>query len=163
VRKAYFCAKRPVCHLYSSKWSRPFIRIIEFYQDIRNFRVLERRLQPLPTEFWLDFADVVATTEGEEVTFMDWGNATVKEIKVECGVITELVGELNLEGSVKTTKLKITWLADIEELVPLSLVEFDYLISKKKVIICSLYPYLMICTSVVMPKYVILCMSIYVS
>ncbi|PWZ46201.1 Pentatricopeptide repeat-containing protein [Zea mays] len=115
--------------------NRPFIRIIEFYQDIRNFRVLERRLQPLPTEFWLDFADVVATTEGEEVTFMDWGNATVKEIKVECGVITELVGELNLEGSVKTTKLKITWLADIEELVPLSLVEFDYLISKKKALL----------------------------
>jgi hypothetical protein len=64
---------------------------------------------------------------------MDWGNAIIKEIKMENGVITELVGELHLEGSVKTTKLKTTWLADIEELVPLSLVEFDYLISKKKV------------------------------
>ena len=33
----------------------------------------------------------------------------------------------------KKTKLKLTWLADIPELVPLTLVDFDYLITKKKV------------------------------
>jgi glutamyl-tRNA synthetase len=64
---------------------------------------------------------------------MDWGNAIVKEIKTENGMITQLIGELHLEGSVKSTKLKLTWLPDIEDLVSLSLVEFDYLINKKKV------------------------------
>jgi hypothetical protein len=64
---------------------------------------------------------------------------------------------------VKTTKLKITWLADIEELVPLSLVEFDYLISKKKVFSCSLHLLLMPCTSTVMLKVIVLCMIVHVS
>jgi hypothetical protein len=90
-------------------------------------RVLERRLQPSQTESgW-------SISTGEEVTLMDWGNAIVKEIKTENGMITQLIGELHLEGSVKSTKLKLTWLPDIEDLVSLSLVEFDYLINKKKV------------------------------
>ncbi|XWS57092.1 hypothetical protein CRYUN_Cryun09bG0141900 [Craigia yunnanensis] len=63
---------------------------------------------------------------------MDWGNAIVKEIIKEDGNMTQLVGVLHLEGSVKTTKLKLTWLAETSELVNLYLVEFDYLISKKK-------------------------------
>eukprot|EP00271_Cylindrocystis_brebissonii_P015777 TRINITY_DN3878_c0_g1_i3.p2 TRINITY_DN3878_c0_g1~~TRINITY_DN3878_c0_g1_i3.p2 ORF type:complete len:121 (-),score=22.00 TRINITY_DN3878_c0_g1_i3:117-479(-) len=41
-------------------------------------------------------------------------------------------GRLHLEGSVKYTKLKLTWRANTEELVPLTLVDFDYLITKKK-------------------------------
>ena len=32
----------------------------------------------------------------------------------------------------KTTKWKLTWLADSPELVPLTLVDFDHLITKKK-------------------------------
>lgn len=41
-------------------------------------------------------------------------------------------GELHLAGSVKATKLKLTWLADIPSLVPLTLVDFGPLITKKK-------------------------------
>ncbi|KAK1364815.1 hypothetical protein POM88_040376 [Heracleum sosnowskyi] len=64
---------------------------------------------------------------------MDWSNAIVKEInKDEDGSIKHLIRVLNLEGSVKATKLKITWLPHTNELVPLSLMEFDYLITKKK-------------------------------
>jgi glutamyl-tRNA synthetase len=43
---------------------------------------------------------------GEEVTLMDWGNAIIKEIKADNGIITQLVGELHLDWSVKMTKLK---------------------------------------------------------
>lgn len=46
--------------------------------------------------------------------------------------MSRLEGVLHLEGDVKTTKLKLTWLADISDLVPLRLVDFDHLISKKK-------------------------------
>ncbi|CAH1412043.1 unnamed protein product [Lactuca virosa] len=64
---------------------------------------------------------------------MDWGNAIVKEIKKDKnGNVTELIGVLHLEGLFKTTKLKLTWLPDTNELVPLTLVEFGYLITKKK-------------------------------
>jgi hypothetical protein len=43
-----------------------------------------------------------------------------------------LEGELHLEGSVKATKLKLTWLPNIEDLVPLTLVDFGQLLLKKK-------------------------------
>jgi len=83
---------------------------------------------------WLDQADAQQIKEGEEVTLMDWGNAIVKSIERGAdGSVTSLSGELNLAGDVKKTKLKLTWLADIPELVPLTLVDFDYLITKKKV------------------------------
>ena len=89
---------------------------------------------------WLDHADAVSLSAGEEVTLMDWGNAIVKEIeKDQDGNITGLSGVLHLEGSVKTTKLKLTWLPEIDELVSLTLVEFDYLITKKKVCVHPLY------------------------
>jgi hypothetical protein len=110
------------------------------------------------------YVDAAAINKGEEVTLMDLGNAIVEEIKMESGVITELVGELRLEGSVKTTKLKITWLADVEELVPLTLVELDYLINKKKVISAFFTRCLyMFCTSGARLKDIISCMIVHVS
>lgn len=65
---------------------------------------------------WLEYADASVIITGQEVTLMDWGNAIIKEIKTENGIITQLVGELHPEGSVKLTKLKLTWLPDIEGL-----------------------------------------------
>lgn len=49
------------------------------------------------------------------------------------GQVTGATAELNLAGDFKKTKLKLTWLADVPDLVPLTLTEFDYLITKKKV------------------------------
>ncbi|XP_057862359.2 glutamate--tRNA ligase, cytoplasmic isoform X1 [Cryptomeria japonica] len=82
---------------------------------------------------WLDGADAALFSEGEEVTLMDWGNAIIKNVEKDTnGVVVRLHGMLHLEGSVKTTKLKLTWLPEISELVNLSLVEVDHLITKKK-------------------------------
>ena len=109
---------------------KPFVRILPRHKKCEG---AGKKATTFTNRIWLDYADASAISKGEEVTLMDWGNAIINEIKMEGGVITELVGELHLEGSVKTTRMKITWLADMEELVPLSLVEFDYLICKKKV------------------------------
>jgi hypothetical protein len=49
------------------------------------------------------------------------------------GQVTALTGQLHLAGDFKKTRLKLTWLADVPELVPLTLTDFDYLITKKKV------------------------------
>jgi glutamyl-tRNA synthetase len=49
------------------------------------------------------------------------------------GQVTGVTAELHLAGDFKKTKLKLTWLADVPDLVPLTLTEFDYLITKKKV------------------------------
>jgi len=46
--------------------------------------------------------------------------------------VTGLELELHLQGDVKTTKKKVTWLSSDQNLVPVELVDFDYLITKDK-------------------------------
>ncbi|BAA90375.1 putative multifunctional amino acid-tRNA ligase [Oryza sativa Japonica Group] len=107
----------------------PFIRVLPRH---KKYEGAGKKATTFTNKIWLESADASVISIGEEVTLMDWGNAIIKEIKTQNGIITELLGELHLEGSVKMTKLKLTWLPDIEDLVSLSLVEFDYLIKKKK-------------------------------
>nr|CAD1840909.1 unnamed protein product [Ananas comosus var. bracteatus] len=108
---------------------KPFVRIIPRH---KKYEGAGKKATTFTNRIWLDYGDASSISEGEEVTLMDWGNAIIKEIKKENGKFIQLIGELHLEGSVKTTKLKLTWLPETEELVCLSLVEFDYLIRKKK-------------------------------
>lgn len=109
----------------------PFVRVIPRHKKCEG---AGEKATTYTKQIWIDEADAKCISAGEEVTLMDWGNAIVKEvIKDNNGSVLQLVGVLHPEGSVKTTKLKLTWLPKIEELVQLSLVEFDYLITKKKV------------------------------
>lgn len=65
---------------------------------------------------------------------MDWGNCIIRGItKGADGTVEALAGELHLEGDFKKTKLKLTWLAHVPELVPLRLVELGHLMTKAKV------------------------------
>ncbi|KAL1688249.1 glutamate-tRNA ligase [Schizophyllum commune] len=94
----------------------------------------------------LEQADARSVSEGEELTLMDWGNAIVRKKVVEGDKVTSLELELHLEGDVKKTKLKTTWLAadpanpltaapgaDVSLApVPVTLLDYDYLITKKK-------------------------------
>lgn len=85
-------------------------------------------------DIWLDQEDAVLLAEGEEVTLMDWGNAVVESISKDGeGLVSHMHGRLHLEGSVKSTKWKLTWLPDIPDLVPLQLVDFGHLITKKRI------------------------------
>lgn len=67
---------------------------------------------------------------------MDWGNAIVRsKEKSTDGNISSVIMDLNLEGDFRKTKKKITWLAQPTADKPLAsvvLVDFDYLITKKK-------------------------------
>ncbi|KAG0269729.1 hypothetical protein DFQ27_002398 [Actinomortierella ambigua] len=83
---------------------------------------------------WLDQADAKELAQDEEVTLMDWGNAFVRKIEKSAdGVVTAIEAELHLQGDVKKTKRKLTWLADGAELVSVLLKDYDYLITKKKI------------------------------
>eukprot|EP00775_Hariotina_reticulata_P007441 gene7441-7651_t len=83
---------------------------------------------------WVEQADAAALVEGQEVTLMDWGNALIKGVQRDAaGAVTAASAELNLAGDVKATKLKLTWLPDVQDLVPLKICDFGYLINKKKV------------------------------
>ncbi|GJU76812.1 glutamyl/glutaminyl-tRNA synthetase, class Ic [Tanacetum coccineum] len=75
-------------------------------------------------EIWIEQADAKAIADAEaisgnlDITLMDWGNASIKEIKKNSdGNVTKLNGVLPPEGSVyKPTKLNVTWLPEINEL-----------------------------------------------
>ncbi|TXG53225.1 hypothetical protein EZV62_022394 [Acer yangbiense] len=109
----------------------PFVRIIPRHG---KYEGAGEKATTYTKSIWLDHDDAKSVLVDEEVTLKDWGNAIVKEIsKDQDGNVTQLTGVLLLEGSVKTTKLKLTWLPKTSELVNLTLVGFDYLITKKKV------------------------------
>ncbi|KAF8407474.1 hypothetical protein HHK36_006608 [Tetracentron sinense] len=109
---------------------KPFVRIIPRH---KKYEGAGPKATTYTKRIMIDNADALSVSVDEEITLMDWGNAIIKEIrKDEDGNVTQLTGVLHLEGSVKTTKLKLTWLPETNELVNLLLVEFDYLIMKKK-------------------------------
>ncbi|KAI1318851.1 hypothetical protein EDD11_005697 [Mortierella claussenii] len=83
---------------------------------------------------WMDQADCKELEVNEEVTLMDWGNAFIRSVEKNAeGIVTSVQAELHLEGDFKKTKKKLTWLADGPELVNVQLMDYDYLITKKKV------------------------------
>lgn len=81
---------------------------------------------------FLEGVDALAIREGEEITLMNWGNAIVRKLVHDNGKLIGLEGELHLEGDVKSTDKKLTWLADTPELLHLTLREYGYLITVPK-------------------------------
>ncbi|KAH6638841.1 tRNA synthetases class I, catalytic domain-containing protein [Boeremia exigua] len=88
----------------------------------------------------MEQADAQSFAQDEEITLMNWGNAIVRSITHSINplsssglkTVTALELELHLQGDVKKTSKKVTWLSKDQDLVPVELVDFDYLISKDK-------------------------------
>jgi glutamyl-tRNA synthetase len=73
-----------------------------------------------------------------QVTLMDWGNCIMHDVtKGADGKVTGIKASLHLQGDFKKTKLKLTWLSDVPDLVPLRLVTLGDLITKAKVRLCG--------------------------
>ena len=89
-------------------------------------------------EIVLDQEDAQSFAKDEEITLMGWGNAIVRKIShslnpLHLKNVTEIEFDLNLQGDFKTTSRKVTWLAtEGQELIPVELVDFDFLITKDK-------------------------------
>jgi glutamyl-tRNA synthetase len=80
----------------------------------------------------LDQEDVKLFAKDEEITLMNWGNAIVRNI-VGSNPVTSIELELHLDGDVKKTDKKVTWLSsEGQTLVPAELKDFGYLITKNK-------------------------------
>lgn len=85
----------------------------------------------------IDQADAASFEQDEEITLMNWGNAIVRKIShsfnpLTLKKVTSIELELHLQGDVKKTKKKITWLSTDQNLVPVEMVDFDFLITKNK-------------------------------
>ncbi len=85
-----------------------------------------KRLVRLSKNVLLEKVDVEGIEVGEEIVLMRWG--VVKITKVDGG----LEGELLPDGDFKKAKRKLSWLADVSTQIPVTLYEFDNLISKDK-------------------------------
>lgn len=87
-------------------------------------------------EVFVEQTDARSFAEGEEVTFMDWGNVIVNTKSSDAaGNVLSISATANLDGDFKKTKKKVTWLAPStpdQTLVEVDLLDFDYLINKKK-------------------------------
>ncbi|CAO3617876.1 unnamed protein product [Mucor fragilis] len=85
-------------------------------------------------QVYLDQEDAKTLEDGEEVTLMDWGNVFVRKIVKDAqGEVTSIDLELHLAGDFKKTKKKLTWLTKDEDATDILLLDYDYLITKKKV------------------------------
>ena len=88
-------------------------------------------------KIWIEQEDAQTFTQDEEITLMNWGNAYVRNISKSGApdnpdYVTHVEFELHLQGDFKKTEKKITWLSDLQCLVPVELVDFDHLITKDK-------------------------------
>ena len=87
-------------------------------------------------EILIEQEDAQNFSQDEEITLMNWGNAYVRSISHSLNPLTKssvtgLELELHLQGDVKTTKQKITWLSvKGQELIPVELIDYDFLITK---------------------------------
>ncbi|SNX87630.1 probable GUS1 - Glutamyl-tRNA synthetase [Melanopsichium pennsylvanicum] len=85
---------------------------------------------------YVEQIDARSFMDGEEVTLMDWGNVFMDSKTTDAaGNVLSIQATANLSGDFKKTKKKVTWLASCttdQELIQVDLLDFDYLISKKK-------------------------------
>ncbi len=85
---------------------------------------------------YVEQTDARSFAQGEEVTFMDWGNVIIDTKETDAaGNVLSIEATANLDGDFKKTKKKVTWLAPStaeQSLVEVDLLDFDYLITKKK-------------------------------
>ncbi|XP_053568750.1 bifunctional glutamate/proline--tRNA ligase [Bombina bombina] len=81
----------------------------------------------------IDGADAETLSEGETVTFINWGNIIITKINRDSnGKIQSIDAKLNLENKDYKKTTKITWLAETSQapFTPTTCVNYDHLITK---------------------------------
>ncbi|EFA81890.1 glutamate-tRNA ligase [Heterostelium album PN500] len=83
---------------------------------------------------FIEYDDAADWKEGEEITLMSWGmNVICRKINKNAdGVVESIDAECNPTGSFKDTKKKLTWLSKDAKQVPVTLQDYDFLITKAK-------------------------------
>jgi len=84
---------------------------------------------------YIEQEDAQSLSKNEEVTLMDWGNIVITDITKSGGLVTSVKGKLNLQGNVKETKKKLTWVPHDRsvKLADVVLVEYDTLITVPRI------------------------------
>lgn len=80
----------------------------------------------------IDYADAECLKEGENTTFINWGNLKIQKIHKTDGKVCSVDATLNLEDKDYKKTLKLTWLCKLDEVEypPTYCVYFEHIISK---------------------------------
>ena len=81
----------------------------------------------------IDGADAKTLSVGETVTFINWGNIVIRNIKHGAGgEVESLAGDLDLENTDYKKTQKLTWLAEtnLAPFTPTVCVHYDHIITK---------------------------------
>ncbi|KAI4469059.1 prolyl-trna synthetase [Holotrichia oblita] len=97
----------------------------------KNAEVGEKELWIGP-KILIDSVDAESLKEGENATFINWGNLLIKKINRENGKVTSVNAQTNIENKDYKKTLKLTWLAETDKagFTPTYCVYFDHIISK---------------------------------
>ncbi|KAG5868157.1 hypothetical protein JTB14_017350 [Gonioctena quinquepunctata] len=97
----------------------------------KNAEVGEKEIWLAP-KILIDGVDAECLKEGENTTFVNWGNLMIKKINRKNGKVTNVEAEPNLENKDYKKTLKLTWLAEVEKVsfTPTYCVYFDHLLNK---------------------------------
>ncbi|EGT60361.1 hypothetical protein CAEBREN_23022 [Caenorhabditis brenneri] len=82
----------------------------------------------------LEQVDAAALKEGETVTFVNWGNIKIGNIKKNGALITKITASLQLDNTDYKKTKKVAWLGDVKEeagkSIPIVTAEYGHIISK---------------------------------
>lgn len=87
----------------------------------------------LGPRIFIDYADAIELKEGENATFINWGNIAINKVhKDASGKISSVDAKLNLENKDFKKTLKLTWLCELDPSMytPTFCVYFEHIISK---------------------------------
>lgn len=104
---------------------------IEVNAHPKNLDVGKKTVSLAP-KILIDYIDAETLKEGENATFINWGNMIIKKINKTNGKITSVDAQLNLDNKDFKKTVKLTWLADLpeSEYPPTYCVYFDHIINK---------------------------------
>ena len=83
----------------------------------------------------IDGVDAETLKEGENATFVNWGNILIKKVNKSNGKVTSVDAEANLDNTDYKKTIKVTWLAQVADkpdaaFTPATCVYYDHIISK---------------------------------
>jgi len=95
---------------------------------------LGKKMLPLFKRVLVERSDADRMKAGTRVTLMRWGNIVVDSVEKDAdNRITAIHASPDFDNKDFKKTIKVTWLADVPGLVEVQKVEFDHLITKKKI------------------------------
>jgi len=81
---------------------------------------------------YVEEEDAALFKEGENVTFINWGNIKINSVQKKDGKVVSISGTTNLDDTDFKKTMKVTWLAEVngKNFTPVKAIYYDHIITK---------------------------------